>query len=243
MKHVVLAGILFVICMPLCFAQGGPPVITDDPETPGTNHWEINTAFVSTVLSHPTEYQVPFLDFNYGAGERVQLKFQVPFNFVSSHFGMGNPQVGMKIRFLDESKRGFSFSTYPQFTFGGTASAVQQDLASPGWQMFLPVEASKIFGTFQVDGEIGSNMQQQSPNEIWLDIVGAYEPTERIKLLAEVHEIEARRFNENEPVFDLGTRLKLTKLTTLLFTAGRSLPGTSGEVQKFFSFLGIQFTF
>ena len=242
MKQVAFAGILLLICVPLCLAQGGPPMITDDPETPGTNHWEINTAFVSAVLPHTTEYQAPFLDFNYGAGERVQLKFQVPFNLGSGHFGMGNPQVGVKVRFLDESKHGVSFSTYPQFSFAGIPSAVQQAVASPGWRMFLPVEASKTFGKFQVDGEVGYNLRQQFPNEIWFGIVGAYEPAECIQLLVEVHEIEAQRFHENDPVFDLGTRLKLTRLTTLLFAAGRSLPGTSGAVQKFFSFLGIQFT-
>ena len=243
MKQIVLAGILFVIGLPICLAQGGPPVITDDPETPGANHWEINTAVVSTVFSHTTEYQSPFLDFNYGAGERVQLKFQVPFNLVSGDIGVGNPQAGVKIRFLDESKRGISFSTYPQFTFGGAASAVQQNLASPGWQMFLPIEMSKTFGKFQLDGEAGYNLQQQFPNEVWFGVVGAYEPSERVQLLAEIHEIEAHRFAESEPVFDLGARVKLTKLAALLFTAGRSLPGTSGEVQKFFSFLGMQFTF
>jgi hypothetical protein len=26
-------------------AQGGPPLITDDPDTPGPRHWEINVSF------------------------------------------------------------------------------------------------------------------------------------------------------------------------------------------------------
>ena len=26
-------------------AQGGPPLLTDDPDTPGNRHWEINTAY------------------------------------------------------------------------------------------------------------------------------------------------------------------------------------------------------
>ena len=25
-------------------AQGGPPLVTDDPETPGDGHWEVNLA-------------------------------------------------------------------------------------------------------------------------------------------------------------------------------------------------------
>jgi hypothetical protein len=27
-------------------AQGGPPYITDDPDTPGAHNWEINTAVI-----------------------------------------------------------------------------------------------------------------------------------------------------------------------------------------------------
>ena len=28
-------------------AQGGPPLVTDDPDTPGDGHWEINLAAIA----------------------------------------------------------------------------------------------------------------------------------------------------------------------------------------------------
>src|SRR6266849_7689835 len=45
--------LLFLVILPAlslglteraAFAQGGPPMLTDDPGTPGNRHWEINTA-------------------------------------------------------------------------------------------------------------------------------------------------------------------------------------------------------
>jgi len=59
-------------------AQGGPPFRTDDPETPGNKHWEINFGFVGARNPAAGTYQVPDFDFNYGLGDRIQLKYEIP---------------------------------------------------------------------------------------------------------------------------------------------------------------------
>jgi hypothetical protein len=64
-----------------------------------------------------------------------------------------------------------------------------------------------------------------------------------VELLGELHTIGTSHFAENESVFNLGSRIRLTKLNTLLFAAGRSLPGSTGGQPKFFMYAGIQFTF
>jgi len=46
---VFVAAIAVVPCLcpvPWSFAQGGPPMLTDDPGTPGSGAWEINFAYV-----------------------------------------------------------------------------------------------------------------------------------------------------------------------------------------------------
>ena len=157
--------------------------------------------------------------------------------------GVGNSKIGVKWRFLDEDKTGASVSTYPHVIFNNPTNSVRRGLADDGWQVFLPLEASKRHGKFQVDGEAGYNLQQRRPNELWLGIVGGYDVTGRVELLAELHSISAQHFAENESVFDLGSRIRLTKLNTLLFSAGRSLPGSTESQPKFFMYAGIQFTF
>jgi hypothetical protein len=59
-------------------AQGGPPFRTDDPETPGNRHWEINFGWIGDRNPAAGAYQVPDFDFNYGLGDRLQLKYEIP---------------------------------------------------------------------------------------------------------------------------------------------------------------------
>ncbi|HEV7490736.1 MAG TPA: hypothetical protein VGO25_08015, partial [Rhodanobacteraceae bacterium] len=86
------------------FAEGGPPLLTDDPGTPGDGNWEINLAWTSERTSDSKQDELPLADINYGAGDRVQLNFQLPWVSESSpgNAGFGNAQVGVKWRFFDQ---------------------------------------------------------------------------------------------------------------------------------------------
>ncbi len=71
----------FAICLlsaPHARAQGGPPFRTDDPDTPGNRHWEINFGFIADRNPGTGAYQVPDVDINYGLGDRIQLKYEIP---------------------------------------------------------------------------------------------------------------------------------------------------------------------
>jgi hypothetical protein len=59
-------------------AQAGPPFRTDDPETPGNKHWEINFGWVGDRNPAAGAYQIPDFDINYGLGDRIQLKYELP---------------------------------------------------------------------------------------------------------------------------------------------------------------------
>src|SRR5690242_14707903 len=60
-------------------AQGGPPMRTDDPGTPGNGNVEINLAVTSDRRADERVLEAPLVDINYGLGERIQLKVEVPF--------------------------------------------------------------------------------------------------------------------------------------------------------------------
>jgi hypothetical protein len=62
----------------LARAQGGPPFRTDDPDTPGNKHFEINFGFIADRNLTAGSYQVPDVDMNYGLGDRLQLKYELP---------------------------------------------------------------------------------------------------------------------------------------------------------------------
>jgi hypothetical protein len=96
-------------------AQGGPPFRTDDPETPGNKHWEINFGWIGDRNPASGDYQVPDFDINYGLGDRIQLKYELPIAIEEIRplpatseepsqrsnvlVGLGNSLMGVKWRF------------------------------------------------------------------------------------------------------------------------------------------------
>ena len=111
---------LFLPIASRVFAQGGPPLLTDDPGTPGNRNWEINIASMRTVTLGEREIQAPLLDINYGWGDRIQLKYQLAYLFDGDSGGpyrgaLGNSLMGVKWRFYQQSSAGgWNISTYPQ---------------------------------------------------------------------------------------------------------------------------------
>ncbi len=98
-------------------AQGGPPFRTDDPDTPGNQHWEINFGFIGDRNPASGNYQVPDVDINYGLGDRIQLKYEIPIAIAETRplaatptdpatpglviGGLGESQPGIKWRFYE----------------------------------------------------------------------------------------------------------------------------------------------
>src|SRR5262249_57920992 len=84
------------------FAQGGPPLITDDPDTPGPRHWEINLSMFRERTSHERVTEEPRLDLNYGVGRRIQLKLEAPWIGMTTANGrangLGDATAGVKWR-------------------------------------------------------------------------------------------------------------------------------------------------
>jgi hypothetical protein len=96
-------------------AQGGPPFRTDDPETPGNKHWEINFGWIGDRNPSSGAYQIPDFDINYGLGDRIQLKYELPIAIEEARplpatpqypaqtgnvlVGLGNSLMGVKWRF------------------------------------------------------------------------------------------------------------------------------------------------
>ena len=104
------------------FAQGGPPMITDDPGTPGPGKWENNIAIAFEHRSDETSYDLPEIDLNYGVGEHIQLTLQTAPVLLKRDDhgpigGLGGTEAAVKWRFVDEEKSGFDVSMFPRMIF------------------------------------------------------------------------------------------------------------------------------
>jgi len=109
-------------------APGSPPLDVDDPGTPGCNGWEVNI-ITSAEFGKGMAGDTPLLDINYGIGDNIQLKYEVPYEYsrvdgVSSS-GLGRAEFGVKWRFYDNDENDTGIAIYPQLEFAipGTAAA------------------------------------------------------------------------------------------------------------------------
>ncbi len=229
--------------------QAGPPLFTDDPETPGKNHWEINLATVITQTRDKRLFAAPLIDANYGVGDRLQLKAELPWLVQQDRFrgrsqsGPGSINLGAKWRFIDQEQHGFSMSAYPQVEFRTSASSVRKGLIEGGAELRVPVEVSREFGRFAIDGEFGYQIVQRTKDELIYGFAVARKVNKRLELLGEVHGESPRDLSENEIIFNVGGRDALTKRYTLLFSSGRSLHHSSTEQPSWIAYVGLQLHF
>ncbi len=152
----LLATALLILCLhtAVARAQGGPPFRTDDPDTPGNRHWEINFGFIGDRNPGDGAYQVPDFDINYGLGDRIQLKYELPITIGETRSspaspsasatsetliaGLGESLLGIKWRFFehhpgDSSIRGdFGTGLLALFSHHSPAEPASASGDSPG---------------------------------------------------------------------------------------------------------------
>jgi len=237
--------VVFLFLLTVGSAFAGPPLLTDDPDTPGDKHWEINVAFVLNKYQTESTYDTPNLDLNYGVGNNIQIKYEVPWLIlheqgIGTQTGLGNSNFGVKWRFLNEEQYGVNMSTYPQYEFHSITSSVNKGLVEEGTNLLLPVEVSKKMGPVLIDGEVGYTIEQQHEDEWLYGFFIGYDVRENLTILGEIHCITAKGINKNDAVFNVGTQWDFTKNYGLLASAGRSLANGASDEPNLLLYLGLQ---
>jgi hypothetical protein len=170
-------------------AQGGPPLETDDPGTPGNGRFELNLALEAEREPDGTTYDAPRVDLNYGVGPRIQLKLEVPWRVAPapaqpSRTGFGNVILGVKWRFAERASGRAAISVYPQVTLAASRTAVAKGLADSGSTVLLPVEIAWRMGPLDVDAELGYR-RAGGASGLAYGLVFAHQPLRLLELLAE----------------------------------------------------------
>jgi hypothetical protein len=237
--------ILALLFPTLAFAQGGPPMVTDDPGTPGDKHWEINLAGLLASTPNQAVLQAPYLDLNYGWGEHTQLKVETGWvnlhdSGADSRRGAGTVLVGVKYRFVDEEKDGVSVSTYPQIQFRHFFSSHDPEIAPPGNQYILPIELSKTLGTWEINPEVGYLYGTTVSSELFYGVVFAYEDAKPWEPLFEIHVNSRFDGSGNTTLVNLGLRYAFNPNLNLLLAAGHTVTHPNDESLEFDGYLGLQ---
>jgi hypothetical protein len=250
---------------PCARAQGGPPFITDDPGTPGNRQWEVNLLWTGNHNPGSSSYQLPDVDINYGLGERLQLKFELPLAAATdahrtTRAGVGESQLGIKWRYFEHHTAGlpksdetlrFSLGTFPQLVLNNPTSSVRRGIVETGPQYYLPVEFTARLGPLRINGEVGRWIGNRHVSGRWgRGLIAGHEFSQNFELFGELYDLQdiqriggdpkARQFTAG-----LGGRRSLGRdnRVRLLFMGGRSLQRvsrTNGE-PNWIACLGMQF--
>ena len=242
----VLLGIAALLVASRSFADAGPPMITDDPMTPGDGHWEINIATTSDHSAGQIEYELPLLDINYGLGERIQLKFEVPYVIQtgegSTRKGAGDSLIGVKWRFFDSGEDGWQISTYPQvetsFRFGESTA---NGLTDSGVRYLLPLEIQHGVGPVGVNVEIGRWLRPAQQGDSWIGgVVLSHEFSKEFAAFAELHDEADLGFHHDELIFNVGAKYDWSERYSLLVSAGRDLHNGLDATSTLLTYLALQ---
>ncbi len=227
-------------------AQGGPPMITDDPGTPGDKHWEINLSWTDQRTPGSTLVGLPLLDANYGVGDRLQLNYQGSWNILreadsSAESGLSASQLAVKWRFYDAGDTGLQMSTYPRVFFLNPGDSDRRGTADPNTTFLLPVEVRKDFGVLAINVDFGHMFSAAAEDRGWIGgLCVGREVKKGWELDAEVHLETSERMDRSEALLNLGTRYDFSEHTTLLLAAGRDLDNRLAPRVSLLTFVGIQ---
>jgi hypothetical protein len=210
------------------FAQGGPPMITDDPGTPGNGKWEINLAIAFEHRPNETAYDLPAIDLNYGVGEHIQLTLQTAPVLLTREDhgpvgGLGGTEAALKWRFLDEEKSGFDMSMFPRVIFNVQTSSARRGLSEDGTRFQIPFQVAKNFGRFHADAEFGPVGISVGRSEWLYGMVGGFDVAKPTMLMAELRGTSRMNFSQQVVTLNFGLRHEFTETRILIISLGHEV--------------------
>jgi len=235
----LLMGCFFIPDQAL--AQGGPPMVTEDPGTPGSGRWEINTAVVFEGNAGSHQLEAPLLDVNYGWGDRIQLKVETPYLIVTkggTQSGLGGLEVGVKYRFAEHPEETWAVSAYPQLSFRTPLTSDEPEFRDLPTKLRLPVQVAWSFGRFVTSFETGYQIVESGPDFWLVGVVAGYEVTRNLELLGEVHTTFGQHLKTAAPLLNVGAALEVSSHFIVMGSVGRVWPDDGGA---FIAYSGIQF--
>jgi hypothetical protein len=233
----------------VCRGQGGPPLVTDDPDTPPDGHWEINLAAIGVRSPGERQLSLPDADINYGWGDHIQLKIDTPW-LVSeadgerAKSGLGASNLGVKWRLIDADRSGFALSTYPQVLINALPSSYRRGLTTPGESWLLPVEISTERGGFGFDGELGRYLSSsalarlQQPDAWVAGFIVSHDCLPKLECLAEIRQTFAP--GDAQTLFNVGGHRQLSESLALLFAVGHAFGPARPDHEQLLFYAGVQ---
>jgi hypothetical protein len=223
-------------------AEGGPPFVTDDPETPPFHGWEINIPLSLEQETGTSVIEAPVLDINYGLTANIQLMIEFAFLYstteeTGTEHGVSDTGIGVKWRFVEEGPKAPQIALYPQVVIptGDRRRGLGEGKAS----YVLPLVAQKTWGDWTVFANLGGVVQnEEGARDFWFQgVVVEREITPNLELGIEEYGNSASEVGEPSTLgFNAGGTWTLGRTVNILFSVGHTFHGESATT----AYLGIQ---
>lgn len=218
-------------------------MITDDPGTPGNGKWENNLAIAFEHRSHEWSIDAPAIDLNYGWGDHIQLTLQTSLALLKRSDrgvigGLGGTEAALKWRFLDEEGSGVDMSMFPRVIFNLLQSSMRRGLSEDGTRFQLPFQVAKKFGLLDLDFEAGALASTVGRSEWLYGVVGGFELTKTIKVMAELHGTAQTNFSNDALTANVGWRYQLNEHAIWIASVGHEL--RAPEQRALIGYCGMQ---
>ena len=244
-KILTLTLTLFVVIQNSAFAQGGPPMLTDDPVPVDKGHWEINNALILEHTGNSDIFEAPLEDFNYGAFNNMHIKLEVP--LIINHIagsptigGLGKASFGSKWRFYNNEKSKVSVSMFPAISFNILKSSSERGITDDGVEFTLPFSFMVEKDKSSLVLEAGRQFSSKDQGGWIFGSLYNLEISKKTEVAVELFDNSDYKLRDNEILLNIGARYNFNKHLTLLVSAGNNFILHTSEENKFIAYLGLQ---
>jgi|SRR5579862_4943424 len=224
---------LLLAAVPLLIVAGGdatwagPPFLTDDPEPVELGHWEFYLASQWSVADHGATGSAPHVEVNYGALPELQLHAIVPATLAwqsgeSVHYGLGDIELGAKLRFVKEGDWRPQIGTFP-LVLPPTGSAAR-GLGAGRTRVLLPIWIQKSFGAWTTYGGGGFHFAS-GDNDVVAGWLVQRHLLEKLTLGTEAFVTIPTDGRQTETQLNLGLVVDFSALHHLLASGGPAFGG------------------
>jgi hypothetical protein len=229
----ILAVLVCALLLTRAPARAGPPYQVDDPVPTSYRSFEIYLNSQYTRDLGEADGATPALEINYGLMPNVQ--FSVTTQISASRgasapwtFGAGDSEVGLKVRFAQETSRWPQIAFYPSIVI--PTGNVAEHLGEGSPSVFLPLWAQKTFGRWSVFGGGGylHNAGATYRDSTFSGIAAQCEASDKFSFGAEVfHRTADIVGGQGSTGFSVGSVRRFDASHAILLSVGRSLHGTN----------------
>jgi hypothetical protein len=242
--HVNCALLWLGLCCGAASAWAGPPFLTDDPQPVEYQHNEFYIFSTTDQTPDGKQYQLPAFEYNRGILPDVQFHIVIPYVQVepvggSKQSGLGDIEVGIKYRFVQETDSRPQIGTFPmvQLPTGDSDKGLGNGRA---W-FRVPIWVQKSFGPWTTYGGMGY-AYNPAPGQRDYTFYGWQVQREINKTLTLGAEIYSRgadtRDGRETSILNVGGYYNFTEEFSLLFSGGGNFTGETHSV----GYLGLYWT-